>query len=228
MIRPLTASERASLALHAAFALSFGSFLAPSMGRALLTLLAGFLLLGVPLAIAIVDFAAWPAKDLLILGIAGVLAFWTGIAWREYRRKLRELAPRQEALRADLAGGMASVAQYRATNAIRAISPVTRERCYFMRLDDGRVMFVGYWNPPDADAGAEGPEIGGFPAAEFEVTRGPRSGMVLEVTGHGDVLTPSETFTLGHRVLKQGQLPENGSVVESSWGTITKTYGSES
>lgn len=228
MNRALTDSERATLALQAAFSLSFGSFLAPSLGRALLTLLAGFLLLGVPLALAKVDFAAWPAKDLLILGIASVFAFWTGIAARDYRRKLRELAPHQDALRADLAGGVASVERYRATNAIRAIGPVNRERCYFMRLDDGRVMFVGYWNPPEGDAGTEEPEIGGFPAAEFEMARGPQSRIVLGVTGHGGFLTPSETFTLGHQVLKHGQLPESGTVVESSWEAIAKIYGPES
>ena len=112
MLRPLTDSERSTLALHAAFSLSYGSFLAPAVGRALLTLLAAFLLLGVPLTLARVDFAAWPAKDLLIVGIAGVFAFWTGIAVRDYRRKARELAPRLAALRADLAGGMERVERY--------------------------------------------------------------------------------------------------------------------
>jgi len=228
MNRPLTDSERATLALQAAFALSFGSFLAPSLGRALLTLLAGFLLLGVPLTIAKVDFAAWPAKDLLVLAIAGVFAFWAGVAARDYRRKCRDLAPRQEALRADLAGGVAEVEQYRATNAIRAIGPVTGERCYFVRLDDGRVMFVGFWNPPDGDPGTEEPEVGGFPATEFEMAYGPRSRIVLDVIGRGSVLAPSETFTLGHHVLKQGQLPESGAVIESSWANIARDYGAES
>ncbi len=228
MNRPLTDSERSTLALHVAFSLSFGSFLAPSMGRALLTLLAGFLLLGVPLAIANVDFGSWPAKDLLILGVAGVFAFWTGIATRDYRRKCRELAPRQEMLRADLAGGVAEIERYRATDAIRAIGPVNRERCYFLRLDDGRVMFVGYWNPPDGDPDATGPELGGFPAAEFEIARGPRSRMVLGVTGQGSVLTPSQTFTLGRRVVEQSLLPESGAIVDTSWAMLAKAYGPES
>lgn len=225
MNRPLTDPERSTLALHAAFSLSFGSFLAPSIGRALLTLLAGFLLLGVPLSLAKVDFSAWPAKDLLILGVAGVLAFWTGIAARDYRRKARELAPRQEMLRADLEGGVAETERYRATDAIRAIGPVNRERCYFMRLDDGRVMFVGYWNPPDDDRDSDGPEVGGFPAGEFEIARGPRSGIVLGVSGQGDTLTSSETFTLGRHVLEQGQLPEVGALIDMPWASISRTFG---
>jgi hypothetical protein len=226
--RPLTDAERSTLALHAAFALSFGSFLAPSMGRALLTLLAGFLLLGVPLAIARVDFASWPAKDLLEVGVASVFAFWTGIAIRDYRRKCREIAPRQELLRADLAGGVAEVEQYHATNAIRAISPVNRERSYFMRLDDGRVMFVGYWNPPDDEAVVDGPELGGFPAVEFEIARGPRSRIMLGVIGRGGHLAPAQTFTLGREVLEGGRLPESGTVVDSSWASLASVFGSRS
>lgn len=228
LTRPLTETERSTLALHAAFALSFGSFLAPSMGRALLTLLAGFLLLGVPLAIARVDFASWPAKDLLVLGVATVFAFWTGIAVRDYRRKSRELAPRQELLRTDLAGGVAEVEQYRALEAIRAIGPVNRERSYFVRLDDARVMFVGYWNPPDDESATAGPELGGFPAAAFEIARGPRSRIMLGVVGTGAALAPSQTFTLGRRVLEGGQLPESGTVVDSSWESLVGVFGPDS
>lgn len=228
LTRPLTDAERSTLALHAAFALSFGSFLAPSMGRALLTLLAGFLLLGVPFAIAKVDFASWPAKDLLVLCVATVFAFWNGIAIRDYRRKCRELAPRQELLRADLAGGVADVEQYRATHAIRAVGSVSRERCYFVRLADGRVMFVGYWNPPDDEAIAEGPELGGFPAAEFEIARGPRSRILLGVTGQGGHLAPSQTFTLGRDVIEGGQLPESGTFIDSSWESLARVFGPHS
>jgi hypothetical protein len=226
--RPLTDSERSTLALHATFALSFGSFLVPSMGRALLTLLACFLLLGVPLAIARVDFASWPAKDLLVLGVATVFAFWTGIAIRDYRRKCRELAPRQELLRADLAGGVAEVEQYHATHAIRVFGPVSRERCYFVRLVDGRVMFVGYWNPPEDESAAEGPELGGFPAAEFEIARGPRSRIMLGVTGQGGHLAPSQTFTLGRHVIEGGQLPESGTFTDSSWESLARVFGPHS
>lgn len=225
LTRPLTDSERSTLALHAAFALSFGTFLAPSMGRALLTLLAGFLLLGVPLALARVDFASWPAKDLLLLGVAAVFAFWAGIAIRDYRRKCRELAPRQELLRADLARGVAEVEQYRATHVIRAIGPVNRERCYFVRLDDGRVMFVGYWNPPDEENVAEGPEHGGFPAAQFEIARGPRSRMMLGVNGHGGALASSQTFPLGSQVVQGGQLPKSGTFIDSSWESLARVFG---
>jgi len=227
MNRPLTDSERSTLALHAAFSHSFGSFLAPSIGRALLTLLAAFLLLGVPLSLANVDFAAWPAKDLLILGIAGVFAFWVAVAARDYRRRGRELAPRQEALRADLEGGSAEIERYRATDAIRAIGPVNRERCYFMRLDDGRVMFVGYWNPPDDNRGGEGPEMGGFPAAEFEIARGPRSRIVLGVTGTARILTPSDTFTLSRQRVEQGALPDCGAIVAEPWTLIARAFGPE-
>lgn len=225
MTRSLNDEERAALALQATFSPPFGSFLAPVMGRALLTLLAGFLLLGVPLALARVDFTAWPAKDLLVLGVAGIFVFWTGIAVRDWRRKRTELAPRQALLRADYEGGVADIERHRATEVIRASGPSGGERCYFARLDDGRVMLVGYWNPPDDAGRAEGPEDGGFPAAEFEIARGPRSRMVLGVTGRGGFLAPSRTIAIARRVIDEGLLPESGTIVDTPWDAIAATYG---
>jgi len=225
MHRPLTDDERATLALQAAFSPPLASFLAPAMGRVLLTLLAAFLLLGVPLTLARVDFTAWPAKDLLALGVVGVFAFWAGIAVRDWRRKRRELAPRQALLRDDLEGGVADVEAYRAAELVRASAPTSGTRCYFVRLDDGRVMLVGYWNPPEDDAQqGEGPEVGGFPAAEFEIARGPRSRMVLGVVGRGDFLAPSRAITLARRVIDEDLLPENGIIVDATWGAIARTY----
>ena len=227
MNRPLTDSERSTLALHAAFSLSFGSFLAPAMGRALLTLLVAFLLLGVPLAVWKVDFSARPAKDLIVLGVAATIAFWFAIAVRDFLRKRRELAPRQAALREDLAGGVADVERRSATAALRAIGPARGERCYFMRLDDGRVMFVGYWNPRGGDAVEEAPEVDGIPSTEFEIARSPRSGLVLGVSGRGDRLVPSATFTLGRRLVEQGGLPECGALVDVPWESIVGAFGAE-
>lgn len=225
MHRPLTDDERATLALQATFSPPLASFLAPAMGRVLLTLLAAFLLLGVPLSFARVDFTAWPAKDLLALGIVGVFAFWAGIAMRDWRRKRRELAPRQALLRSDLEGGVADVEAYRAAEFIRASGPAGGTRCYFVRLDDGRAMLVGYWNPPDAAARGEGPEVGGFPAAEFEIARAPRSRVVLGVIGRGDFLAPSRSITLARRVVDEDLLPENGTIVQTAWEAIGEVYG---
>jgi hypothetical protein len=227
MSRPLTDSERSTLALHAAFAPSFGSFLAPAMGRALLTLLAAFLLLGVPLGLARVDISSWPGRDLIMLGVAGTFVFWTGIAVRDHRSKRRALASRQEALQADLASGVAQIERRRATEAIRAIGPVHGERCYFVRLDDESVMFVGYWNPPDGDAAALGPEVDGFPSTEFEIARAPRSKLVLGVSGMGNPLEPTETFTLNRRRVDEEKLPASGDIVDVPWNSIVRAFGPE-
>lgn len=225
MTRPLTDAERSTLALHAEFSLSYGRFLAPAIGRMLLTLLVAFLLLAVPLALAKVDLTAWPAKDLLVLGVAAVVAFWAGVAARDLRRRRREFAPQQALLRADLEAGVAAVERYRATAVVRAIGPASRERCYFVRLDDGRVMFVGYWNPPAHDTEDDSPEAGDFPATEFEIARAPRSGMVLEVTARGSALKPLRTFTLRRELVEEGRLPESGAAVDTSWEAIEATYG---
>jgi len=225
MTRPLTDAERATLALHAEFSLSYGRFLAPAIGRMLLTLLVAFLLLAVPLVLAKVDFTAWPAKDLLVLGVAAVIAFWAAIAARDLRRRRREFAPRQAELRADLAAGVAAVESRRATAAVRAIAPANGERCYFVRLDDGRVMFLGYWNPPAGDTGDRALEAGGFPATEFEIARAPRSGMALDVTARGSALEPLRTFTLRREVVEKGELPESGTIIDTPWESVATTYG---
>jgi hypothetical protein len=102
---------------------------------------------------------------------------------------------------------------------------VNRERCYFVRLEDGRVMFLGYWNPPARDTGAEAPEVGGFPATEFEIARAPRSGMVLDVTARGSGLEPLRTFMLRREAIEEGLLPESGSVLDTPWEAVETTYG---
>src|SRR3989304_2160688 len=112
--RPFTEPERDVLSSRAAGARPLASFMASAWGMAFATLFAAFLVLGVPLALTGVDFAAWPAQDLLILGLAAVFAFWTAIALRDYRRHRARVAPLEAALRTDLAGGVAEVERHHA------------------------------------------------------------------------------------------------------------------
>lgn len=222
--RPLTDQERDLLAARAADPRSLASFVAVSWGMAVGSLFAVFLVLAVPLVLAGVDFAGWPAKDLAILGVAAVFAFWTAIAVRNHRRHRARRAPLEAALRADLAGGVAEVERHAALEAIRATAPERGERAYFVRLADGRVLFVGYWNP--GDAGAPGTaEAGGFPSTVFELARGPASRLVLGVAGCGEPLAPSHAFELGRQALGSGRLPDVGAWVETPWSGIRATYG---
>lgn len=219
--RPLTDEERDVLAAHAVDPRSFGSFLAVSGGMAVATLFAAFLVLAVPLAVAGVDVGGWPARELLLLGAAAVFVFWTAIALRDRRRHRARREPLEAALRADLAGGMAQIETHHAAAAIRVTRPERGERAYFLRLADGRVLFVGYWTP----AGGERPEAleaGGFPSTQFELARGPRSGLLLSVTGRAAPLQAEDAFALGRDA--DGRLPQVGDWVTTPWSEIRATF----
>jgi hypothetical protein len=221
--RPLTTQERDLFSARAVDPRSFASFVAVAWGMAVGTLFVAFLVLAVPLVLAGVDFAVWPAKDLAIVGVAAVFVFWTAIAARNHRRHRARREAFEAALQADLTGGVAEVERHRAVDAIRAIAPERGERAYFVRLADGRVLFVGYWNPADDDVSGT-PETGGFPSTAFEVARGPASRVVLGVAGCGEPLVVSQTFEVGRHVLDSGMLPEVGAWVETPWAAIRATF----
>jgi len=222
--RPLTAQERDLLAARAADPRSLASFVAVSWGMAVGTLFAAFLVLAVPLALAGVDLGAWPAKDLALAGVAAVFVFWTAIAARNHRRHRARREPLEAALRADLTGGVAEVERYAAVEAIRATAPAHGERAYFVRLADGRVLFVGYWNPPQGSA-ADAPEAGGFPSTVFELARGPVSRLVLGAAACGQPLAPVRAFELRRHAIDGDRLPGAGEWVETPWRDIPATYG---
>ncbi|MCC6611803.1 MAG: hypothetical protein IT515_19285 [Burkholderiales bacterium] len=222
--RPLTDQERDLLAARAVDPRSFASFLAVAWGMGFGTLFAAFLVLAVPLVLAGVDFTRWPAKDLTILGVVAVFAFWTAIAARNHRRHRVRRAPLEAMLHADLTGGVAEIERHRAVEAIRAIAPEHGERAYFVRLADDRVLFVGYWHPAgDAPPGTL--EAGNFPSTEFELARGPASRLVLGAIGCGEPLATSQSFELGRDMLEGEGLPEAGGWVETPWAAIQATFG---
>ena len=133
----------------------------------------------------------------------------------------------EEKRRRDLEGGVALVKRYRAKDAIRGILEEHRERIFFVRLEDDRIMCLGFWNPPEDDNPAEiqglPSESEGFPSTEFELARAPTSGILLSTRGSGQPLKPSTTF-----VVKQGwRYPEPpvDQFLELPWDDIIKSFG---
>ena len=130
--------------------------------------------------------------------------------------------------RKDLEEGIANVQHYQAKGAMRAILEEHRERCFFIRLDDDRVIFVGPWDPPDddnpADINTDSPETERFPSTEFEIVRAPASNIVLSTRGLGQPLQPSQTF-----VMKQGTKydPNYGAFVKVPWEKIATVFGTK-
>ncbi len=127
----------------------------------------------------------------------------------------------------DVAGGEAEIESHCATAAFRAIMEEHRERAYFIRLEDGRVLFVGFWNPADADnpAGIQDmpPDLATYPMANVEIVRGPASRILLGVTFSGPTLSVSTTFDY-RQGLKTSQL-DVGAFAPVPWEDVIKTYG---
>jgi hypothetical protein len=96
-----------------------------------------------------------------------------------------------------------------------------------MRLDDGRVLFTGFWNPLEDDnpAGIQDmpPDLATYPTTSVEIARGPASGIILAVTFSGPSLPVSTTFDY-RQGLKTPQL-DVGEFAPVAWEDVIKTYG---
>lgn len=141
---------------------------------------------------------------------------------RRYSVARRQELDAREKIDADLAAGVAAVERHRATDAVRVILEEHRERAYFMRLEDGRAMFIGYWNPPKDDNPADiqdlPPDLETYPSREFEIVRGPRSRIPLAVSFVGAPLAVSDT-------LERTPPLDVGQIAPVGWENLRKTYG---
>lgn len=162
-----------------------------------------------------------------ILIVAGLAVLSGAVSTRlRYSAERRRQLARQATIDDDLAGGVASIQRHQATAAIRAILEEYRLRAYFMRLADGRVMFIGHWRSPEDENPAiqDLPEdLPAYPSSEFEIARGPSSGILLGVTFTGTPLTVETTFE--HRPGLQAPSLGVGEVAPVAWDQVRKTYG---
>ena len=163
----------------------------------------------------------------ILSALGGSIAVSAVVTAVRFPRERSRRADQHRRIRADLEGGVAAIERHRARDAIRAILMEHRERAFFVLLEDGRAMYLGYWNPPDDDnpSGRQDlpPEGEGFPSTEFELARAPASGVVVGIRGCGQPLRPSRTFEVKERFTKP--LPAIGDLVRVPWGDITRTYG---
>ena len=231
--RPFTEKEKQFLQRTAGYAAQrpelIGGLLA-AWGMAFFTVLAGVFVILLPLScFAHINFSVPPAQRYVGLVAVGLFVLYTAAAvwnylWRSRHNRGQGLAAEIEA---DMEGGVAKIEEYRATAAIRATSPEHRERSYFLQLEDGRVLFAGYWKAPTSEykEGIDLPEEDGtFPSGKFEVARAPHSGLVLGFQGRGSFLEPEETFELGSRFYTE-RLLDVGDIVAAPWLKIRERYG---
>jgi hypothetical protein len=173
----------------------------------------------------------WTTKVLTVAAVFAaawlVLFLWM---WNQRRKGAALGAQERQAIRSDLAGGVAAIRRFRATAVLLAYGPKRRERNYFVRVDDGRVLFLGGWKPPACTLKELSylPDEKGFPSAEFDVDTGPESRLLLDVVGRGDFLRPADEFDLAPRVANtrspKSKL-KSGELVPTPWDDLRKTYG---
>ena len=155
---------------------------------------------------------------------------WVGcmIASFTLRRRPDSTAEARKRIREDLAGGIARIHRFRATDVQMAYRNQRAERTYFVRLDDGRILFLGpwkFWGYDDPEMTLV-PDAHGFPSAEFEIAATPHEQLILDVVGRGDYLRPVDEFELGDDpdLSKASRLQSTG-FIDVPWEKVKKTFG---
>jgi hypothetical protein len=161
------------------------------------------------------------------------LLFWAGMLFYFFVMRRRKPAPELEdpkkLIQEDLSEGIARIHRFRATDVIVAHADGRRERNYFVRLDDGRVLYLGPWCPPGGKIPGMTflPDEKGFPSTTFEIAATPNDLLILDVVGTGEYLRPVDEFELNEEDEPSGDPSrlEAGSFVKVAWEDLRKTYG---
>jgi hypothetical protein len=114
----------------------------------------------------------------LVVGI--VAAVWVYFRAQRAERRVEAAAT----FRAELADGVVEVTRYRAVDAISVAEAEDEGLSFFLRLQDGEVLFISGQYLYEFEGTA-------FPSTLFEVTRTPTSRIVLDFRPLGQSLTPN-------------------------------------
>jgi membrane protein implicated in regulation of membrane protease activity len=182
----------------------------PQGGARFGAFLAFLITLGVLL---IVSPASWQvgARSLLPVPVALAVAW---VVFRRLRRGERD-SGWLERIERDLAGGQASVTRARVTDAVNVEELEDEGSSYYLRLDDGRVLFLSGQYLYDVE------EEGRFPSAVVSVVRAPATRIVFDVTCEGAPIQPSSRrppFTDAE--YEGGRVPEDGAVLNVDFATL--------
>jgi hypothetical protein len=142
----------------------------------------------------------------VVAAVAAGLALWALVTVK--RRSGSFLARERALLAQDLAGGHALATTYTVVDALRVEEAEDEGSSYYLRLADGRVLYLSGQYLYEYEEG------GAFPCTRFTVVRAPASGMFLEMLALGPPLAPSGTLppftTVDHRA---DRVPSDGDVL---------------
>jgi len=144
------------------------------------------------------------------------------------RKPTAEVEDPKKLIQQDLDGGVARIYRFRATEILLAHEDERRERNYFARLEDGRILFLGPWRPTSCKTQGLSfvPDEKGFPSTTFEIAATPHYLLILDVVGTGEYLRPADEFELNEDEdpFDRCRL-EAGRFVKVPWEEIRKTFG---
>jgi hypothetical protein len=170
-------------------------------------------LVGVALVVVVVRVRSGSGDmaELAMLGVLVSTILLLGAMWVVRDRLFPSHGPTGARSAFDLTGGVAGVERLRAIDAMEVEEDEDLGVGYFLRLDDDRVLFL---------KGQYLQELT-FPAMEFDLSRGPNSGVVLGIACLGPYLLPTRTippFTRSE--YREGRVPEDGQMIEASWEDV--------
>jgi hypothetical protein len=150
--------------------------------------------------------------------VGAIVLAWIVYGIREYLGSTQQRdyeMNEQEARRQDLAQGLAEVQTFRARECYRVEEFDDEGSSYYLHLEDDSVLFLSgqYLYEPE--------EKKAFPCTEFDLVRGPRSRMLLNLVTRGSHLGPLKTlkpFRLTD--LRDGQGPVDGEILDMKWEDV--------
>jgi hypothetical protein len=148
----------------------------------------------------------------LVVGVGGLAGY-------VYLRRLfrRAAAADRSSGQRDLEAGQVDETEFQVVDAIEVAEGEDEGRHFYLRLADGRVLFLsGQYLYEDVASRR-------FPAARITVIRAPESGIVLSMRAEGPYVAPSAirpSFTERDRA--RGRIPDDGEILETDFDRLRR------
>jgi hypothetical protein len=148
----------------------------------------------------------------LLVGVGGLAGYL-------YLRRLfaRSAAADRSSGQRDLEAGEVDETQFEIVDAIEVAEEEDEGRHFYLRLADGRVLFLSgqYLYEPVASKR--------FPAARITMIRAPTSGIVLSMRPEGEFLAPSAVRpSFSEREHARGRVPDDGEIIETDFDRLRR------